>query len=76
MSYMVVNLTSKAAFAALSFDGCMKNQLILLRFAGHDVEDHAVGGTHGIGADDGQVAYRQRPRRSRGTPSYLRGGVI
>ncbi len=55
---MVVNLTNKAAFAALSFDGCMKNQLILLRFAGHDVEDHAVGGTHGIGADDGQVAYR------------------
>ena len=30
----------------------MKNQLILLRFAGHDVEDHAVGGTHGIGAEE------------------------
>ena len=55
MSYMVVNLTNKAAFAALSFDGCMKNQLILLRFAGHDVKNHVVSGAHGIGSDAGQI---------------------
>ena len=24
--------------------------------AGHDVEDHLVGGAHGVGADDGEVA--------------------
>ena len=24
--------------------------------AGHDVEDHLVGGAHGVGTDDGEVA--------------------
>ena len=27
-----------------------------LLLAGHDVEDHLVGGAHGVGADDGEVA--------------------
>ena len=27
-----------------------------LAFAGHDVEDLLVGGTHGVGTDDGKVA--------------------
>ena len=27
-----------------------------LVLAGHDVEDHLVGGAHGVGADDGEVA--------------------
>ena len=29
-----------------------------LGLGGHDVEDHGVGGAHGVGADDGEVVDR------------------
>ena len=34
----------------------LRNGVVFLGLAGHDVEDHLVGGAHGVGADDGEVA--------------------